>query len=155
GLAMESETRRQLEKWQAVADPASRAAFFPGGSIPQVGENWKQKDLAKMLRRLNDEGPGSFYHGEIARQIVKQVRDHAGILSQEDFATYPPTIAEPPNVPYRGHQLLTPPPPAGGATMLLILKTLERYDLAGLGKWSAPYLHLVAEASKICWEQRH
>jgi gamma-glutamyltranspeptidase/glutathione hydrolase len=39
--------------------------------------------------------------------------------------------------------------------MLQLMKVLEQFDLSKLAKWSAPYLHLVAEASKLCWQDRH
>jgi gamma-glutamyltranspeptidase/glutathione hydrolase len=155
GFPMEAETRRQLDKWHAVADPVSRDAFFPGGSIPQVGELWAQKDLARMMRRLSDEGPKTFYRGEIAKQIVRQVREHGGILSDQDFSTYRPTQSPPVRITYRGFELLTPPPPAGGISVFQLLKLLEQFDLASMRKWSAPYMHLVAEASKLCWADRH
>jgi gamma-glutamyltranspeptidase/glutathione hydrolase len=154
GFPMDSESRRQLEKWQAGADPASLRAHFPGGAIPAIGKPWVQKDLARMIRRLSDEGPEAFYRGEIPARIVKQIRDHGGILNEDDFASYRPRIVEPLQVAYRGHQLFTPPPPSGGISMLELMKTLEQFDLAAMERWSAPYLHLVAEASKLCWEDR-
>ena len=42
------------------------------------------------MRRLADEGPDAFYHGDIPRQIVRQIHDHGGILSEEDFASLHP-----------------------------------------------------------------
>jgi gamma-glutamyltranspeptidase/glutathione hydrolase len=39
--------------------------------------------------------------------------------------------------------------------MLQILKTLEMFDLRTLDHWGSAQLHLVAEASKICFAQRH
>jgi gamma-glutamyltranspeptidase/glutathione hydrolase len=154
GFPMDKHVRAGLEQWHAKADEVSRRAFFQNG-IPEVGKPWVQKDLAAMLRRLGDEGPEAFYRGEIPRRIVKQVHDHGGILTEADFESYKPRVVEPLRVNYRGHDLFTPPPPSGGVTMLQILKTLELFDLRALERWGAPYLHLVAEASKICFAERH
>src|SRR5438874_7134159 len=155
GFPMEPESHRQLEKWLAGADAVSIRAHFPDGKIPAVGQPWIQRDLGAMIRRLGDEGPEAFYRGEIAKRIVQQIHDHGGILSEEDFSTYQPTIVEPLRTDYRGHDLLTPPPPSGGVTMLQLLKTLEQFDLSTMQPWGAPYMHLVAEASKLCWADRH
>jgi gamma-glutamyltranspeptidase/glutathione hydrolase len=154
GVPMEPDPRRHLERWHAETDPVSRRAHFPDERIPDVDEPWVQPDLAGMLRTLADQGPRAFYEGEIPRQICQQVRAHGGILSEEDFAKYRATVVEPLTINYRGHDLFTPPPPSGGITMLQILKTLEQFDLADLERWGAPYLHLVAEASKLCFGDR-
>jgi gamma-glutamyltranspeptidase/glutathione hydrolase len=145
-----------LEQWHKSADALSRRAHFPEskGEIPQVGEPWLQKDLAKFLRRLGDEGPDAFYNGDIAQTIIRQVRAHGGILSLEDLATYRARDVEPLRIDYRGHTIVTPPPPSGGLVALQILKTLEHFDLASLDPYSAPYLHLVAETCKACWVDR-
>jgi gamma-glutamyltranspeptidase/glutathione hydrolase len=110
--------------------------------------------MAGLLRRLAADGPGAFYHGDIPRAIVRQVRDHGGILAEEDFAAYRPTLVEPLAIGYRGHRVLTPPPPSGGLTSLQILRTLEQFDLSGLPPWGAEYFHLVAEAAKLAWRDR-
>src|SRR5688572_4042199 len=154
GFPMDAHARRGLEQWHEKADEVSRRAFFPDG-IPEVGKPWVQKDLAAMLRELAERGPDAFYRGEIPRKIAKQVHNHGGILTEADFESYQPRIVEPLKVNYRGYDLYTPPPPSGGVTMLQILKTLELFDLRALERWGAPYLHLVAEASKICFAERH
>src|SRR5213079_971137 len=76
-------------------------------------------------------------------------------LTEADFERYKPQIVEPLKLNYRGYDLFTPPPPSGGVTMLQILKTLEQFDVAAMEPWSAAYLHVVAEASKRCWADRH
>jgi gamma-glutamyltranspeptidase/glutathione hydrolase len=155
GFPMEAETRRQLEKWYAGADEASIRALFPDGRIHDVGTPWLQRDLANMIRRLGDDGPEAFYHGDIPRRIVEQVRARGGILTEDDFAACRPTFVDPLRVDYRGHELFTPPPPSGGVSMLQLLKLLEQFDVHAMQPWGAPYLHLVAEASKRVWTDRH
>ena len=118
-----------LLAWKARADAASLNAFFPGGQIPAVGERWVQADLARLIRRLCDDGPAAMYQGEIPRQIVRQVHDHGGILAEEDFTNYKAAVVEANTIKYRGYELFTPPPPAGGLTALQTLKALERFDV--------------------------
>ena len=154
GIPVDGDLHRQLENWAMKADPISRRALFPGGAVPEAGATWFQPDMARLLRRLADEGPETFYQGDIARTIVRQVRDHGGILAEEDFARCRAEVMEPLAIDYRGHRVLTPPPPSGGLTSLQILKTLEPFELAQLEPWGAEYFHLFAEASKLSWRDR-
>ncbi len=123
------------------------------GGYRSWGSGGVQKDLGKLLRQISAD-PKSFYEGDIARTIVKQVRANGGILAEEDFSRFEARVVEPLSVNYRGYDLHTPPPPAAGVTTLGILKTLEDFDLASREKWGAPYFELYSEASRLCWDER-
>ena len=154
GFDMNAWHDKILRNWKAKTDPASLKAFFPTGIVPAKGEGWVQSDLARFIRRLIDEGPATMYRGDVARQIVRQVRDHGGILSEEDLSSYEPTLVEPITVNYRGHDLFTPPPPAGGLTSLQILKAMEQFDVGAMQPWGAEHFHTLAEVMKACWRER-
>jgi gamma-glutamyltranspeptidase/glutathione hydrolase len=154
GVPVTADLKRSLDPWWRKADAISRQALFPGRALPEVGAAWVQSDMARLLRCLAAEGPAAFYHGDIPQAIVRQVRDHGGILSEADFATYQPALVEPLVIAYRSHRVLTPPPPSGGLTSLQILRTLERFDLASLKPWGAEYFHLAAESAKLAWRDR-
>jgi gamma-glutamyltranspeptidase/glutathione hydrolase len=154
GVTVTPDLKRTLDNWWKKADPVSRRAFFPGGSVPDAGSAWLQRDLARLLRCLATDGPASFYHREVPRTIVQQIREHGGILAEDDFAAYRPAVVEPLTIEYRGHRIYTPPPPSGGLTSLQILRTLERFDIAALKPWGAEYFHLVAESAKLAWRDR-
>lgn len=142
-----------LKAWQTSADPASLHAIFPDGKVPRLHETWRQPDVAKLVRELAGD-PRAFYTGEPARRIVKQVREHGGLLAMEDFEHFDATETDPLTVNYRGFDLYTPPPPAGGITTLSILKTLEQFDLPHFERWGARYDDLFLEAAKLCWQDR-
>ena len=74
GFSVTAHHRHVLEQWHKSADELSRRAHFADGSIPNIGDRWVQKDLAKLLRRLATDGPESFYQSDIAGQIVRQIR---------------------------------------------------------------------------------
>ncbi len=154
GFEFEAEHQRFLKRCAPKFDRQSLANLFPGGAVPQVGERWRQPDLARLLRRLADEGPGAFYEGEIAQGIVRFLRERGGILSEGDFREYRPRIVEPVHAACRGFELYTPPPPSGGITALGIVQTVARFDVGGLEPWGGEYFHLLGEATKICWRER-
>ena len=154
GFEMDERHHKLLVEWKDRADAASRTALFPTGEIPAAGKPWVQADLGRLLRRLAADGPDAFYHGEIPRQIVRQVHDHGGILAEEDFATYKPTVVQADTVRYRGLQFYTPPAPSGGMTSLQILKALEQFDLKSMEPWGSRFIHTLAEVTKACWRDR-
>jgi gamma-glutamyltranspeptidase/glutathione hydrolase len=154
GHTMDDRHHGLLQEWNQWTDPTSRKALFPTGEIPQTGATWKQPDFARLLRRLADEGPDAFYHGDIPRQIVRQIHDHGGILSEEDFASFKPIEVQPETASYRAVQFYTPPAPSGGLTTLQILKALEHFDVKKMEPWSAQFMHVLAEVTKACWRDR-
>jgi gamma-glutamyltranspeptidase/glutathione hydrolase len=134
-------------------DAASQRAYFPKG-VPTKGGDWVQADLARLLRRLGDEGPASFYSGETAATIVRQVQANGGVLADEDFHNFQAAVVEPLHIAYRGYDLYSPPLPSGGLTSLSILKTLEQFDVPKLEPWGARYIELFTGASKLAWQER-
>ncbi len=154
GVRVEPGLKRELDRWAATADPTSLRALFHGGAVPEVNSAWAQPGMAGLLRRLAEEGPTAFYRGEIPRTIVRQVREHGGILAEEDFERYRPEVVEPVGIDYRGDRVLTPPPPSGGWTSLQILKTLEQFDLSTRPPLGTEYFQLLADAVTLSWHER-
>jgi gamma-glutamyltranspeptidase/glutathione hydrolase len=159
GLALaENGTRvtpRLARSFEALRDmdPVSRRAFLPNGA-PPVGSKWAQPDLARLIRRLGDEGPADFYRGEVAGAIVRQVQANAGDLTEQDFSDFRATVVEPLHVNFRGHDVYTPPLPSGGLTTLSILKTLEQFDLSDFAPLDASYIELFIGAARLGWQER-
>ena len=135
GIVVTPRLAGQLAALVRDIDPVSRHAYLPQG-VPAQGTVWKQPDLARLMRRLGDEGPGSFYTGEVAATICKQVQANGGVLAEDDFHDFHATKGEPLHINYRGYDLYTPPLPSGGLTSLSILKTLEQFDLSAYTPWA-------------------
>src|SRR5204862_6506271 len=72
-------------------DAGARALFFrDDGSPRQAGDTLRNAELAATFRTLAKEGPGAFYRGDIARDIVAAASGHAspGDLADSDLAAY-------------------------------------------------------------------
>jgi gamma-glutamyltranspeptidase/glutathione hydrolase len=139
-----------------------RLAEFPGfteqmtidGRAPQVGELWKNPNLANTLERIATGGRDVFYKGDIARVIGEYMQANGGFLSYEDMAAHASAWVEPVSVNYRGYDVWELPPNGQGVAALQILNILERHDLASMGFGSADYIHLFLEAKKLAFEDR-
>lgn len=138
-----------LSEW-----PNSAKTYLPGGSAPEVGQVFKNLNLARSYRAIAKEGRDAFYKGEIARQIVAFSEKNGGYFSLRDFADHRSEWVEPVSASYRGYDVWELPPNGQGIAALEMLNILEGYDLRALGPFSAEYLHLLVEAKKLAFADR-
>jgi gamma-glutamyltranspeptidase/glutathione hydrolase len=148
------------QQWQGAVPllcrfPSSVCTYLPDGKAPQAGEVHRQPNLARTLKLLAAEGRDAFYQGEIAHQIVQFSQENDGFFTLEDFRSHTTEWVEPIGIDYRGHTILELPPNGQGITALLALNILEGFDLAGMEYGSAPYYHLLIEATKQAFADRN
>ncbi|MEM2892948.1 MAG: gamma-glutamyltransferase [Candidatus Bathyarchaeia archaeon] len=111
------------------------------------------RDLARSLRLIAEEGPEAFYRGEIAEAIARDMERNGGLISMEDLAMYEPIVYKTARGEYRGFEVLYDPSHAG-TTMMEILNILEGYSLSDYGFGSYEHLHLLAEAIGLAYADR-
>lgn len=118
--------QRELENFNKVESKSGARYFLKKGKAYQPGQLFKQRDLAKTLKRVADKGIEEFYRGTIARQIDADMRAHGGLLRMDDLALIPFPIEREPIVrPFRGLDIYTMPPPGSGRTLLFALMMLD------------------------------
>ena len=106
---------------------ASRAIFYPSGTLLGEGDRLHNPDLSEFLTNLGADPTATFYEGERAAALVDQLNEGGGLLTLEDLASYRVIEREPLRFLYRGRLLLTNPPPTfGGALLALALTRLAR-----------------------------
>jgi gamma-glutamyltranspeptidase/glutathione hydrolase len=143
-------SRNQLGRW-----PSSRAVFFNGDRPLRAGEKLVQKDLAKSLRLIAEQGPSAFYEGDIAKKIVAEMKQHGGLISADDLKNYKVVEREPIKGNYRGYQVLSmPPSSSGGVHIIQMLNMLEPFPVGQQGLNSAKNIHLMAEVMKLAYADR-
>jgi gamma-glutamyltranspeptidase/glutathione hydrolase len=97
-----------------------------------------QSRAGGLLERIAERGPDSFYVGPQAAKLVATVNNAArnpSKMTVGDLAAY--SAKERPVLcgTYRRHKICSMgPPSSGGVAVLMILKQLERFDMAKLGK---------------------
>lgn len=145
------EARERMARW-----PASMAIFFkPDGSSHQVGDHFRQPELAASLKLIAEQGPPAFYEGEIARRLVADMKANRGLIGLDDLKNYRVVIRQPVRGNYRGYEIVSmPPPSSGGVHLIQLLNMLETWPLAELGAHSAAVVHRMAEAMKLAYADR-
>jgi len=134
--------------------PGFAEVFMPGGHAPREGEVFRNPALAKTLRLLADKGRDAYYKGPIAEALVRYSKAHGGFFSMEDFARHASTWDEPISTDYRGWTVWELPPNGQGLAALELLNVLENFDLKSMGRESADFWHVLAEAKKLVFADR-
>jgi gamma-glutamyltranspeptidase/glutathione hydrolase len=159
------------EKSNCERYPSTMAVYYPNGRVPEIGETFRQPDLARTLRaiaaaddaeyrksgerlRAIDAGRNAFYRGDIARRLVKAAKDSGGLLSEEDLASYRGRVESPLHTTYRGFEFYKAGFWTQGPVLLQTLNMLSGIDLKAKGFLSADYIHTVTEAMKLAFDDR-
>ena len=131
----------------------TRKVFLADGDPPQVGEVFRQPDLARTLERLAKGGFDGFYRGETATLMLRDVEKYGARWTAADLAGYTVKEREPLRIRYRDFDLVTAPPPSSGGVVLAeVLQILEGWDLAKLDE--ATRTHYVVEAMRRAYRDR-
>ena len=161
-----TENRDSYERW-----PSSRKVFLPKGRVPQTGEVFVQSELAGTLQFLADEerkvsrrkgrkaglkaARDAFYKGDIAREVTRFIQKEGGLMRFEDFADYKVTFEPTVRTRYEGIDLHACGPWSQGPVLPMTLNILKNFDLRAMGHNSADYIHVVTEALKLAFSDRH
>ena len=135
--------------------PASIAQFSKNGAPYEPGDILKQPDLARTLEKIAVDGPASFYEGDTAAALEREMAAHGGLITRADLKNYKAVRRVPVKGSYRGYEVVSmPPPSSGGVALIEMLNVLEGYDLAKMGFGAASEIHLVAESMKRAFSDR-
>jgi gamma-glutamyltranspeptidase/glutathione hydrolase len=141
-----------------VAEWGKAYLYDEGGKARPVGTTLKNPELAAQLEAIAANGPGYFYSGAQAEKLVATVNDAArnpSKMTVADITGYRAKPRAPVCGTYRLYRICgMGPPSSGGVAVLQILKQLERFDMAKLGKNSPVAWHLFAESSRLAYADR-
>lgn len=132
--------------------------YDAAGKAKPVGTIVRNPDLAAQLQTIATKGPDYFYTGAQAEKLVATVNGAArnpSKMTVADVAAYRAKPRDPVCGTYRVYRICgMGPPSSGGVIVLQILKQLERFDMAKLGKDSPVAWHLFAESSRLAYADR-
>ncbi len=109
-----------------------RRIYQPQGKFLEAGDSLKNTYLVDFLDQISMEGAESFYFGETAQQIAREMKFCGGLLTAQDLAAYKVKEKPPLAIPYRDRLFLTVPEPSMGGTLiglsLMLMAEQEQKD---------------------------
>ncbi len=127
-----------------------------GGRIPSPGAKLVQPELANLLEGIAREGADFFYRGPVAKALVREMKKHGGLITEEDLADYRVREREPIRSTYRDYEIIgMPPSSSGGVALAETLNILNEIDFASVAR-TDPILavHYQIEAMKHAFADR-
>lgn len=94
------------------------------GTLRKKGDKIKNEKYAKTLERVQKD-PESFYSGELASDIVNDIKKVNGIVTVDDLRNYKSIPRQPYEDELSGMKMYLTPPPTSGAVLALILNILK------------------------------
>ena len=143
--------KNEIPNFLKVYSKSGAHYFLNNGKAYQAGEIFRQPDLARMLKRLADEGVEDFYNGKIARMIDADMRENGGLLRYDDLVLLPwPVEKRPLSGMFRGLRIDTMPPPGAGKPLLFTLSMLDyvphQFDFGEEFKKDLLLIHILRKA---------
>ena len=118
-------SKRNLgSQWRELSFLCSELLLDGEGDLKKLGSVLKMPKFARTLETIRDN-PESFYSGELAKDIVKDVQENGGIITLEDLENYNVKVRTPVTAEMGEYTWYTNPPPGSGAVISLILNILK------------------------------
>ncbi|XP_075971326.1 oxamate amidohydrolase proenzyme-like [Anticarsia gemmatalis] len=126
--------------------------FLPDGKLPKVGERFCQKQLAKTLKLLAENGLNSYYKGELAKLIAEDMASLGMPITESDLANYSPVRKVPLRLLHSHGEIFNTPPPTQGLVSMAILGVLDKLGIDG--QHEGQFIHTTVEATKQAFQLR-
>ena len=94
--------------------PAFASTFLPDGTYPEVGQVFRNPDIAATLRTIGQKGKDGFYRGPVADAILKVSAENGGFMTASDLADFKPEWVTPVSTTYHGWTIYETPPNTQG-----------------------------------------
>jgi gamma-glutamyltranspeptidase/glutathione hydrolase len=122
----------------------------------KAGDTLIQKDLAKTLMLIRDNGAKGFYEGETADLIIGEMKRSNGIINYDDLKNYKAIEREAVVFNYKmDYTIITMPLPASGGVLLpQMMKMIEDQPLSTYGFESVNAVHLMTEVERLSYADR-
>ena len=136
--------------------PAPRSTCFKQGEVPRGGRGhalpgaWRAPSSASP-----SEGRDGFYAGEVAKDMVAELKALGGLHTLDDFAAQTLRATSTPiSVPYRGVELYELPPSNQGIVALICCRCWRRSASCRKDPVSVERYHVQIEAARLAFAMR-
>ena len=145
--------KSNAQKLSATAD--GKKIFFNNNQPLSEGDVLIQKDLAKTLTLIAENGAKGFYEGETAKKIAKDMAENDGLITEEDLKQYRSKFRKPVKFNYKDLEIVTMPPPSSGGLLLqLMLRLFELNKLNTNDPYDPKNILLTTEIMQIAYSVR-
>ena len=154
GFAVDSRYRQRAKRKLRVLRryPASAATFLVNGNVPAIGQTIRQEQLARTLESIAKNGRNGFYSGQVAQDLVADVRRSGGIWTLADLQQYQVIGRAPLIFHYAGSTITASSlPSSGGIALNEIFNMLSLFDPQ---EWSPLSEHLLIEVMRRAYRDR-
>ncbi|MFK8006781.1 MAG: gamma-glutamyltransferase [Saprospiraceae bacterium] len=119
------------------------------------GEKLVQSDLARTYELIHNKGRAGFYEGEVADELVAEMKAGGGIITLEDLKKYEAQWRSPIISNYKNYEIISmAPPSSGGIALTQMLGMVENYPIKDWGFHSPQTVHVMAEAERRAFADR-
>jgi len=144
------------DDWESSGDyllsnAEATKVFLPGRRVPEVGEIFRNPDLAGSLEAIVQGGSDAFYKGAIAKKILDTSAKLGGTMTADDLAEFASEWVEPISTEYRGWTVYEMPPSEQGIAALMMLNIMSASPIKQWGHNSVQALHMEIEAKKLAY----
>jgi gamma-glutamyltranspeptidase/glutathione hydrolase len=144
------------DDWDATAGYLRRNVeaaqlYLPNGRAPEVGEIFRNPDLARALEEIAKGGRDAFYKGSIAKRILGTSARFGGTMAADDLAEFAAEWVDPVSTDYRGWTVYEMPPNEQGIAALTMLNIVSGFPLGQWGHNTVQTLHAMIEAQKLAY----
>lgn len=122
--------------------------FTKNGEPYKSGDIFRSPYHADTLRKIGETNSDSFYHGELANEIVSFMKQYNGFIDEQDLNEYENEFVTPISIDYKGYQICEIPPNGQGITALMALNLLKEESFV---KHDVITYHKQIEALKIAF----
>ena len=118
--------RQQMAKEVLQQYEGTKTHFLNAeGASFQAGDQFVQKTLATVLKKIASNGKAGFYEGEVAQKIVDDIQANGGLLTLEDLKNYEALNSEVLEGSFQGLKVFALNLPSFGAITIQILQILD------------------------------
>jgi gamma-glutamyltranspeptidase/glutathione hydrolase len=144
----------------SMTDPDSIKTFSVNGKAPAAGTIFRNPDLAKAFRLIQQQGRDAFYRGEIGRAIIAKSKALGGPMTLDDLANYKGEWVTPASTTYHNEfTVFGTRAPSQAWGIVEALNVLEACmptwypgkTLASLGPANPLYWHALVETKKAVY----
>jgi gamma-glutamyltranspeptidase / glutathione hydrolase len=138
----------EADREQLMRDENMREVYLQRDHAPAVGSLLRQRDLARTLRTIAEDGADVLYAGALAQRLADFAVTEGALFTIEDLAAHSSTWQEPIATDYHDLKVVALPPNSQGIALLMQLNAAQLLDVRALKHNSADYIHTLVEIKK-------